>query len=272
MSKKEKKIGFQLYLEKKASPRNKDFYPVYLRVTFKRQSTKLKHIFFDDYIQYWREEDLANWEKGAFKKIYKPELLAMQQSLDFFENIIRYEEAKNSENYSIIGIASRARMYRVQIDELLKEQIEMLAAIEIPLLNDSSGFSAKVKNPLDTEAIIEQAKAISPALRTMIELHCLLYLYASDLFNTKINSDFVNTIYHFVVNPGVKDFKIFTENYFSKNADALNFSALEHISASENVFHNEFTALSRAFPPKKDKAQTYLNLLNVFILRTMKKM
>lgn len=138
---KQKKIGFKYFLNKRADQEIdlEGTYPVYVRITFDRRSTKMPPYAFLN-LQ-WTPERLERFEAGKPSNIDKENFEIIEACERLIENVIRYEYRKNPD-FTIIGSSNLIHTYQ--------KTVENVISISILLdLKNATKYSMIAKNYFD---------------------------------------------------------------------------------------------------------------------------
>jgi hypothetical protein len=259
---KQKKVTFRLFLNKTLSPKNEIYYPVYFRITFNRQNTKIPDVLFNDHTLYWSKEELEAFENGFYSEKTRVVVDQVKQSMQFYEDVIRYEVQKNEEDYSIIGLAERARFYRQSFRNTFEEKLAYLKSMEVNIVRDPSSKGEAVSNFLGFPDEIEKHKdKLSKTFQRMQELATLLDLYGMPYYNEKLsNSFFADTVYYWEIKTGMREFQDFLLRYFDGKRD-INEDYLNDRFENETPEHRYLLPIYRSLPPTADYKDLYFSLI-----------
>lgn len=262
-SNKAKKVSFKLFLNKSTSRKESGFHPVYLRITYNRQNTKVPDVLVNGRYLMWKEEDLEDFENDNITRVIRGHAKHLKKSLEFYENIIRHEDANEDDDYSVIGIADRARFYRKPIFDdfwmILRymERLEyeyLFAAGKIPFVYSEWSFSNKIEELKDL---------VSPGFKRMQELSLLLDLYNMFYYNGHLDDYiFGSTYYHWLIDDGMSRFSNFLADYFGPKAK-LNESILEDFFSEPDPLSStiRLQEILTHLPPREEYQQLYISLL-----------
>ncbi len=259
--KKPRKVSFKLFLNKALTPEKEGFYPVYLRITYKGQNTKVPDVLMNNTTLFWTEEDLSNFEKGKPSTGIRGNDQFLKSSLDFYEDIIRYEDPDSNDNYSIGGFAERVRFYRLPIYDDFLTQLSYYFNVEQALLYDQD----KIESKTSFEKLNEETKQIvpllSPGLKRLIEAYLLVKLYGLDQYHEYQNDLwFGDTYYHWVIKDGMTPFKRFLADFFGDRQN-INDDYLSTLLANNTPFKRELGNLLNILKPEKEFSKVYTALI-----------
>ncbi|MCB0652173.1 MAG: hypothetical protein KDC85_12930 [Saprospiraceae bacterium] len=261
MASKQKKISFSLFLNETLTPKKGGFYPVYLRITFKRQNTKIPDVLLNDHTLYWRKEDFEKFQKGDYSGSYRGEAQMVKESIEFYENIIRFEDAQDPENYSVSGLAERARFYRQNFSESLKKQIQYLFNLEAKSIK-REGIEIKPLNFFTLEGNIGKVENhLSESLKRLIETYSLVTVYLLFAHNFNEDDEFSGTLYHWTIKNGVKNFSFFLDDYFGSRKKIDDSLLKNYFTERSSELKTIGKSLS-VMPPDKNHKQLYLSVLS----------
>ncbi|MGH1433092.1 MAG: hypothetical protein ACRBG0_01395 [Lewinella sp.] len=263
-SKKARKVSFKLFLNKSASRKESGFHPVYLRITYNRQNTKVPDVLVNGRYLMWKEEDLEAFENDNITKVIRGHAKHLKKSLDFYENIIRYEDANEQDDYSVIGIADRARFFRTSIFPDFWMILEYLEQLEYESLFASGQINAKYPDWTFPKKLEELGGLVSEGFKRMQELYALVILYDFDYYNDyKEDYIFGSTYYHWIIDDGLDRFKDFLTDYFGSKSRIDEDYLTDRLSDQKDMPSTDFhlKMILEHLPPKKEYQQLYINLL-----------
>ncbi len=262
--KKQRKISFKLFLNKTLSPDDTGRYPVYLRITYKRQNTKIPDVFINHGVFVLTEEEFENFESGNQDRDFGEHEHFLHSSVKLYEDIIRYEESID-EDYSISGLAERARFYRTDVSSDLESQIvyffNMEKRVQFPKLELTKEEIFNIKTINDNWHKIKNL--ISTSLKRLIEAYLLSTLFNLYKYNLK-QSDFWfgGSYYHFLLKGGLVEFKSFMVDYFGKkeniDEDYLHNTLLD----THKDFISKFGILLNSIAFDKENQEVYHDLIS----------
>ncbi|KAA3623345.1 MAG: hypothetical protein DWQ02_24650 [Bacteroidetes bacterium] len=264
MKDKKRKISFKLFLNKTLTPERPGWYPVYLRITYKGQNTKVPDVLLNDVTLYWTQSDLDAYDRGERDGAIKGNAQFLDESLKFYEDIIRYEETF-SEDYTISGLAKRAGFFRLLMIKDLESKIGFLFNLELTVLNQKqslpkhSSFSIKFLN----DNYRNLKSLFSPALNRLIETYILVYLYNLHYYHNFHNDIWYNgTYYHWVIKGGIDQFKGFMEDFFGERKRIDDNYLKEDLLANDSATQREMGILINSIKPDIDFQSIYLSIIS----------
>jgi hypothetical protein len=115
---KQKKIGFKYFLNKRADQemRSEDAYPVYVRVTFNRKSTKMPP--YAKFNLFWTQEMLDRFENNSGTPADEHNFELLHDCEELIEEVIRYEYDKDPE-FTVVGSSQLIHTYQKSIEDIL---------------------------------------------------------------------------------------------------------------------------------------------------------
>lgn len=262
---KQKKVTFKLFLNKSLTPQNEVYYPVYFRITYNRQNTKIPDVLINDHTLYWSDEDLDAFERGFYSDKTREVVDLVKESMHFYEDIIRYEAKKNSEDYSVIGLAERARFYRQSFRGSFEKQLSYCTKMEAQVIRANATTTGNQSLNDLVSNIYKFRNEMSAPLMRMQELAILLDLYSMPQYNLMFtDSFFADTVYYWELKTGIKEFEGFINNYFGDKQD------IDEHYLNERL--KEGTPESRylqpvliSLPPQKAHKQLYINMVSTHL-------
>ncbi|MEO0683647.1 MAG: hypothetical protein AAFY76_01020 [Cyanobacteria bacterium J06649_11] len=231
-----------------------------MRITFLSQNTKLKNVLYyhteeNGLALYWTKEEFEKWENGESSKninLYREDI---RTSMKFYESIVRYEYEMYTENYSILGLADRANHYRKDVAKAIFDRIKYYIALQIKLSDDIKPYEfPKLLNHPNylIDYLSDQSLfRVTEPIQTLCELYVLMKL--NELTSRRIDVDFGNTLFDFIVQDGIKQFNEFVDQYFS-NEDIHNIDAFDEHRRNAKI-------LKSLFPPRREQSLIYKDLL-----------
>lgn len=258
MAKKEKKISFKLMLLD-PNPIPGGLHKVYMRITFLSQNTRVKRVLHyttdDDLGLYWFEEDLEKWKRGETNERIEPYREGIIATMSFYERIIRYEYNLDPDFYSVLGVHRRADHYKRSVSNEILNRLRYYFALELGLSKpyDNVRLAKLLNHPtfFADELNISHMDQISENMQILTELYVLMCL--NETMSKKIDPDFGNTLFDFVIQDGIKQFNKFITAFFEVDRK-LKWS---QISKSGQVSEK----LRQLFPPFKENIEMYKLLL-----------
>ena len=258
---KQKKVTFKLFLNKNLTPQKEKYYPVYFRITYNRQNTKIPDVLVNDHTLYWSEEDLDAFERGFYSDKTREVANLVKESMQFYEDIIRYEAKKVGEDYSVIGLAERARFYRQSFRESFEEQLSYLAKMEEHILQQDDGASRDRGNSGLIKNIEKYKAKLSASFMRMQELSLLIDLYSMPQYNLKYaDSFFADTIYYWEMKTGKEEFKDFVDRYFGDKVE-IDEHYLEERFKHDTPERRHLQPLYVSLPPNINYKGLYVNMI-----------
>lgn len=262
---KQKKVTFKLFLNKNLTPQNEKYYPVYFRITYNRQNTKIPDVLVNDHTLYWSEEDLDAFERGFYSDKTREVADMVKESMQFYEDIIRYEAKKVGEEYSVIGLAERARFYRQSFRKSFEEQLSYLAKMEVHVLQQGNKANGKRDKGSLLQNIAKQKSKLSASFIRMQELAILIDLYSMPQYNLKYtDSFFADTIYYWEMKTGMEAFEDFISRYFGNKME-IDEHYLEERFKHDTPERRHLQPLYNHFPPQSDHKTLYINILSTHL-------
>jgi hypothetical protein len=262
---KQKKVTFKLFLNKNLTPQNEKYYPVYFRITYNRQNTKIPDVLVNDHTLYWSEEDLDAFERGFYSDKTREVADMVKESMQFYEDIIRYEAKKGGEEYSVIGLAERARFYRQSFRKSFEEQLSYLVKMEAHVLQQGDKVAGKGGIGKLLQGIEEHKTKLSSSFTRMQELAILIDLYSMPQYNLKYtDSFFADTIYYWEMKTGMAEFEEFINRYFGSKAE-IDEHYLEERFKHDTPERRHLQLLYNHFPPQSDHKTLYINIVSTHL-------
>lgn len=265
---KRKKVTFKLFLNKALTPQ-KERYPVYFRITYNRQNTKIPDVLMNEHTLYWSQDDLDAFERGYYSEKTSQATDMVKQSMQFYEDIIRYEAKKYGDNYSIKGLADRARFFRKSFSESFEKQLSYLLDME-NCLNRTAEKKMDSIHLSHLHSVIEEKKEqLSRTFLRMLETSILLDLYAMPYYNQQYSYSFLaDSIYHWTLNGGLQEFKDFVHRFFTDKS-GLDESFLEERLSRNTPEQRYLKPLLQSTPPDSQLKEVYVGLLEQHLASTM---
>jgi hypothetical protein len=258
---KQKKVTFKLFLNKNLTPQNEKYYPVYFRITYNRQNTKIPDVLVNDHTLYWSEEDLDAFERGFYSDKTREVADMVKESIQFYEDIIRYEARKVGEDYSVIGLAERARFYRQSFRKGFEEQLSYLAKMEVHILQQKGGTNGNQSNAGLIENIKKHKTKLSASFIRMQELSILIDLYSMPQYNLKYaDSFFADTIYYWEMKTGMAEFEDFIDRYFGDKVE-IDEQYLDDRFQHDTPERRHLRPLLVNLPPSQNYKDLYANMI-----------
>lgn len=255
---KQKKVTFKLFLNKSLTPQNEKYYPVYFRITYNRQNTKISDVLFNDHTLFWSEEELDAFERGFYSGKTRQVAEMVKESMTFYEDVIRYEAEKAGEDYSVIGLAERAKFYRNSFLDSFNDQVSYFAKMEA-CVNDGASISALITTVRGHNSVL------STSFIRMQELSILLQLYLMPYYNLNLSdSFFTSSIYYWEMKAGMAEFKDFLARYFSNQA-SIDPSHLEERFQHNTPESRYLKPLYNSFPPQVVYEQLYFKMVKAHL-------
>ncbi|KGE88595.1 MAG: hypothetical protein ACE362_08325 [Phaeodactylibacter xiamenensis] len=262
-SKKARKVSFKLFLHKTASREESGFYPVYLRITYNRQNTKVPDVLLNDHYLMWREEDLENFQENNMTPQIREQSKYLNRSLEFYEKIIRHEDPDNNEDYTVIGIGDRARVYRKNVLSDLSFLLEYLERVEFEQLFSARQIPEVYPEWAFPDRILELKERVSEGFKRLHELYALLSLYEMDYYNG-YKTDYIlgGTYYHWLIDDGMDRFKQFLKAYFGSK-QRLDETYLSGVLNREDktIVERQLANALEHLPPQEKYTPLYLSIL-----------
>lgn len=262
---KKKKISFQPYLRKSERGYKDGFFKVYLRVNFNAESNMFSDALFDGRSLYWTEEDLEKWNQGDYTGSYKGEAIELQQSLTFYEGVIRYEYEKNPDLFRLKGLGKTVSIYRRNVLLAAQSRIRYYFAVLGENFDSTSSLSELAAGRKFIEFLSTNKAKFSSVDSDLLSLYTLLYLYSDAYFNHNYDFHLGFTLYEFIVREGITNFNRFVDNYLTRNEEALDFLRLDDEMNSNPFFQQECLPIMNLFPPQKERGDRYKYLFKEYV-------
>ncbi|TXB63222.1 hypothetical protein [Phaeodactylibacter luteus] len=262
-SKKARKVSFKLFLHKTASREESGFYPVYLRITYNRQNTKVPDVLLDNHYLMWKEEDLENFQNNNMTPQIREQSKYLNRSLEFYEKIIRHEDPEGDEEYTVIGIGDRARFYRKNVINDLSFYLEYLEKLEFEQLFSAKQIPEVYPEWTFPDKLIELKDKVSEGFKRLHELHALLSLYEMDYYNG-YKTDYIlgGTYYHWIIDGGMDRFKQFLNAYFGSKERLDERYLSETLSREDKtIVERQLATVLEHLPPQEKYTPLYLSII-----------
>jgi hypothetical protein len=262
-SKKARKVSFKLFLHKTASREESGFYPVYLRITYNRQNTKISDVLLNDHSLMWKEEDLENFQNKNMTPFIREQAQYLNRSLEFYENIIRHEDPDSDEDYTVVGIGDRARVYRKNVLSDLSFLLEYLERVEFEQLFSDQQIPEVYPEWAFPDRIPELKERVSEGFKRLHELYALLSLYEMDYYNG-YKTDYIlgGTYYHWLIDDGMDRFKQFLNAYFGSKERLDERYLSETLSREDKtIVERQLATVLEHLPPQEKYTPLYLSII-----------
>ena len=208
---------------------------------------------------------MEKWNQGDYSGSYKGEAIELQQSLTFYEGVIRYEYEKDPDLFGLKGLSKTVSIYRRNVLLAAQGRIRYYFAVLGEDLDSSSKLSELAAGKKFVEFLSINKAKFGAVDSDLLSLYTLLYLYSDTNFNLNYDFHLGFTLYEFIVREGVAHFNRFVDNYLSRNEEALDFQRLDNKMGSDPFFQQECLPIMNLFPPQKERGDRYKYLFKEYV-------